>query len=81
MPETGKEVSEPTSTGDATSHASTNPELPSQTEAIGPSAHEDTSTRDSALQDTDDSDDDPVLIPGARYRAGPGDRLVCLKLA
>ncbi|XP_027272938.1 DDB1- and CUL4-associated factor 6 isoform X6 [Cricetulus griseus] len=74
LPETGKEVSEPTSTGDATSHASTNPELPSQTEAIGPSAHEDTSTRDSALQDTDDSDDDPVLIPGARYRAGPGDR-------
>ncbi|MEJ1270284.1 DDB1 and CUL4 associated factor 6 [Cricetulus griseus] len=76
LPETGKEVSEPTSTGDATSHASTNPELPSQTEAIGPSAHEDTSTRDSALQDTDDSDDDPVLIPGARYRAGPGDRLI-----
>ncbi|XP_059136528.1 DDB1- and CUL4-associated factor 6 isoform X2 [Peromyscus eremicus] len=53
---------------------STSPELPTQTEAIGPSAHEDTSTRDSALQDTDDSDDDPVLIPGARYRAGPGDR-------
>ncbi|CAO2637549.1 DDB1- and CUL4-associated factor 6 [Lemmus lemmus] len=46
----------------------------SETEAIEPLAHEDTSTRDSALQDTDDSDDDPVLIPGARYRAGPGDR-------
>lgn len=54
--------------------ASTNPELPPQTEAIAPSAHEDPSARDSALQDTDDSDDDPVLIPGARYRTGPGDR-------
>ncbi|NXO70910.1 DCAF6 factor, partial [Phainopepla nitens] len=28
----------------------------------------------SALQETDDSDDDPVLIPGARYRGGPGHR-------
>lgn len=68
LSETGKEGSEQTGT---------NPELPSQTEAIEPLAHENTSTRDSALQDTDDSDDDPVLIPGARYRAGPGDRLVC----
>ncbi|XP_077013007.1 DDB1- and CUL4-associated factor 6 isoform X7 [Tamandua tetradactyla] len=42
--------------------------------AIGPSVHEETSARDSALQDTDDSDDDPILIPGARYRSGPGDR-------
>ncbi|KAM4814065.1 DDB1- and CUL4-associated factor 6 isoform X2 [Urocitellus parryii] len=50
------------------------PEPQSQTEAIGPLAHEETSARDSALQDTDDSDDDPVLIPGARYRTGPGDR-------
>lgn len=65
LSETGKEGSEQTGT---------NPELPSQTEAIEPLAHENTSTRDSALQDTDDSDDDPVLIPGARYRAGPGDR-------
>ncbi|NXC94274.1 DCAF6 factor, partial [Certhia familiaris] len=32
------------------------------------------STRTSALQETDDSDDDPVLIPGARYRGGPGHR-------
>ncbi|XP_005071442.1 DDB1- and CUL4-associated factor 6 isoform X9 [Mesocricetus auratus] len=74
LSETGKEASEQTSTEGASSHASPNPELPSQTEAIGPLAHEDTTTRDSALQDTDDSDDDPVLIPGARYRAGPGDR-------
>ncbi|XP_016004077.2 DDB1- and CUL4-associated factor 6 isoform X3 [Rousettus aegyptiacus] len=42
--------------------------------AVGPAPREDTAARDSALQDTDDSDDDPVLIPGARYRAGPGDR-------
>ncbi|XP_075844587.1 DDB1- and CUL4-associated factor 6 isoform X1 [Microtus pennsylvanicus] len=74
LSETGKEASEQTGTESATSQTSANPELPSQTEAIEPLAHEDTSTRDSALQDTDDSDDDPVLIPGARYRAGPGDR-------
>ncbi|KAM7054717.1 DDB1- and CUL4-associated factor 6 isoform 2-T2 [Molossus nigricans] len=40
----------------------------------GPEPPEEASATDSALQDTDDSDDDPVLIPGARYRAGPGDR-------
>ncbi|XP_005370161.1 DDB1- and CUL4-associated factor 6 isoform X3 [Microtus ochrogaster] len=74
LSETGQEASEQTGTDSATSQTSTHPELPSQTEAIAPLAHEDTSTRDSALQDTDDSDDDPVLIPGARYRAGPGDR-------
>lgn len=74
LSETDRETCEQTSTDSATRHASDNPELPSQTEAIAPSAHEDPSARDSALQDTDDSDDDPVLIPGARYRAGPGDR-------
>ncbi|XP_021053792.1 DDB1- and CUL4-associated factor 6 isoform X3 [Mus pahari] len=68
------EAIEQASTESATGHTSANPELPSQTEAIAPSAHEDPSARDSALQDTDDSDDDPVLIPGARYRTGPGDR-------
>lgn len=51
------------------------PEPQSHPEAIEPPAPE-TSVRDATLQDTDDSDDDPVLIPGARYRAGPGDRLV-----
>nr|XP_048277316.1 DDB1- and CUL4-associated factor 6 isoform X3 [Myodes glareolus] len=74
LSETGKEASEQTGSESAANQTSTNPELPSQTEAIEPLAQEDTSTRDSALQDTDDSDDDPVLIPGARYRAGPGDR-------
>ncbi|KAL2771335.1 DDB1- and CUL4-associated factor 6 isoform g [Daubentonia madagascariensis] len=68
------ETSDQTSTESATNENNTSPEPQSQTEAIGPSAHEETSARDSALQDTDDSDDDPVLIPGARYRAGPGDR-------
>lgn len=67
---------EQTSTEGATSRNPTSPEPQSQTEAIGPSAPEETLARDSALPDTDDSDDDPVLIPGARYRAGPGDRLV-----
>uniref|UniRef100_A0A7N5KPG2 DDB1 and CUL4 associated factor 6 n=1 Tax=Ailuropoda melanoleuca TaxID=9646 RepID=A0A7N5KPG2_AILME len=74
--EQGKEpgTSDQTSTEGATDQNTTNPEPQSQTEAIGPLAHEETLARDSALQDTDDSDDDPVLIPGARYRAGPGDR-------
>ncbi|XP_005622617.1 DDB1- and CUL4-associated factor 6 isoform X14 [Canis lupus baileyi] len=74
--EQGKEpgTSDQPSTEGATSQNTTNPEPQSQTEAIGPLAHEETLARDSALQDTDDSDDDPVLIPGARYRAGPGDR-------
>ncbi|XP_012639329.2 DDB1- and CUL4-associated factor 6 isoform X2 [Microcebus murinus] len=76
LSEKGKEpeTSDQTSTESATNENTTNPEAQSQTEAIGLSAHEETSARDSALQDTDDSDDDPVLIPGARYRAGPGDR-------
>ncbi|XP_074205865.1 DDB1- and CUL4-associated factor 6 isoform X2 [Camelus bactrianus] len=67
-------TSDPTSAESATSQSTSNPEPQLQTEAIGPLAHEETLSRDSALQDTDDSDDDPVLIPGARYRAGPGDR-------
>ncbi|XP_029083342.1 DDB1- and CUL4-associated factor 6 isoform X5 [Monodon monoceros] len=76
LSEKGKEpgTSGQTSTESATSQSTSNPEPQSQTEAIGPLAHEETLARDSALQDTDDSDDDPVLIPGARYRAGPGDR-------
>ncbi|XP_058678249.1 DDB1- and CUL4-associated factor 6 isoform X6 [Ammospiza caudacuta] len=45
-----------------------------QPEPSGPAAPDDASTRSSALQETDDSDDDPVLIPGARYRGGPGHR-------
>ncbi|XP_054443785.1 DDB1- and CUL4-associated factor 6 isoform X2 [Pteronotus mesoamericanus] len=53
---------------------SPSPEPPAQTAAGGPAPPEEASAADSALPDTDDSDDDPVLIPGARYRAGPGDR-------
>ncbi|KAM6153273.1 DDB1- and CUL4-associated factor 6 isoform 2-T2 [Erethizon dorsatum] len=68
------ETSDQTSSESATDQANPNPEPQPHTEAIGPSAHEESSARDSAPQDTDDSDDDPVLIPGARYRAGPGDR-------
>ncbi|XP_029790835.1 DDB1- and CUL4-associated factor 6 isoform X5 [Suricata suricatta] len=76
LSEQGKEpgTSDQTSTEGATNQNSTTPEPHSQTEAIGSLAQEETLARDSALQDTDDSDDDPVLIPGARYRAGPGDR-------
>ncbi|XP_026699065.1 DDB1- and CUL4-associated factor 6 isoform X1 [Athene cunicularia] len=43
-------------------------------ESSGLTAPDESSTRTSALQETDDSDDDPVLIPGARYRGGPGHR-------
>ncbi|XP_058686568.1 DDB1- and CUL4-associated factor 6 isoform X8 [Poecile atricapillus] len=49
-------------------------ELQSQPESSGLAAPDEASTRTSALQETDDSDDDPVLIPGARYRGGPGHR-------
>ncbi|XP_018861517.1 DDB1- and CUL4-associated factor 6 isoform X5 [Parus major] len=49
-------------------------ELQSQPESSGLAAADEASTRTSALQETDDSDDDPVLIPGARYRGGPGHR-------
>ncbi|KAM4905060.1 DDB1- and CUL4-associated factor 6 isoform 2-T2 [Sylvia borin] len=49
-------------------------EPPSQAEPSGLAAADESSSRTSALQETDDSDDDPVLIPGARYRGGPGHR-------
>lgn len=49
-------------------------EPPSQPESSGLTAVDEGSTRSAALQETDDSDDDPVLIPGARYRGGPGHR-------
>ncbi|KAM4860390.1 DDB1- and CUL4-associated factor 6 isoform 1-T1 [Thomomys bottae] len=68
------ETSDHTSSESATNQTNPNPEPLSQTEAIEPLAQEETPPRDSALQDTDDSDDDPVLIPGARYRTAPGDR-------
>ncbi|XP_045402592.1 DDB1- and CUL4-associated factor 6 isoform X2 [Lemur catta] len=76
LSEKGKEpeTSDQTSTESTTNENTTSPQPQSRTEATGLSAQEETSARDSALQDTDDSDDDPVLIPGARYRAGPGDR-------
>ncbi|RMC01706.1 hypothetical protein DUI87_21721 [Hirundo rustica rustica] len=45
-----------------------------QEEPSGLAAADEASSRTSALQETDDSDDDPVLIPGARYRGGPGHR-------
>ncbi|XP_015441683.1 DDB1- and CUL4-associated factor 6 isoform X5 [Pteropus alecto] len=67
-------TSDQTGTERAADHGPASPEPQPQTGAVGPAPREDTSARDSALQDTDDSDDDPVLIPGARYRAGPGDR-------
>ncbi|NWS54563.1 DCAF6 factor, partial [Chunga burmeisteri] len=43
-------------------------------ESSGLATPDESSTRTSALQETDDSDDDPVLIPGARYRGGPAHR-------
>nr|XP_008164519.1 DDB1- and CUL4-associated factor 6 isoform X7 [Chrysemys picta bellii] len=52
----------------------TNHELQLQPDSSGLASHEESSTRSTAFQETDDSDDDPVLIPGARYRGGPGHR-------
>uniref|UniRef100_A0A8D0B3S2 DDB1- and CUL4-associated factor 6 n=1 Tax=Salvator merianae TaxID=96440 RepID=A0A8D0B3S2_SALMN len=46
----------------------------SQPDSTGLASHEESSIRSSAFQETDDSDDDPVLIPGARYRGGVGHR-------
>lgn len=63
-----------------TSPEPTTLEPPAPLEAIG-SSSQDAGTCDSTLQDTDDSDDDPVLIPGARYRTGPGDRWVGINMA
>ncbi|XP_036754934.2 DDB1- and CUL4-associated factor 6 isoform X9 [Manis pentadactyla] len=76
LSEKGKKpgTSDQTGAESAADPDATSLEPPPQTEAIRPSPPEGTLARGSALQDTDDSDDDPVLIPGARYRAGPGDR-------
>nr|XP_060626579.1 DDB1- and CUL4-associated factor 6 isoform X4 [Anolis sagrei ordinatus] len=52
----------------------TNNEPQSQPDSSGLTSHEESSTRSSAFQETDDSDDDPVLIPGARFRGGVGHR-------
>ncbi|XP_030059715.1 DDB1- and CUL4-associated factor 6 isoform X2 [Microcaecilia unicolor] len=37
-------------------------------------AHEGLSSRSSAYQETDDSDDDPVLVPTSRFRSAQGNR-------
>lgn len=74
--ETGKEAGPSDQPGaeSAGGHSTSQPGPQCQTQGMGPVPPEETAARDSTLQDTDDSDDDPVLIPGARYRAGPGDR-------
>ncbi|XP_036613105.1 DDB1- and CUL4-associated factor 6 isoform X7 [Trichosurus vulpecula] len=60
---------------EGTAHAEgTHDEPQAQTEPTGPLIHEETLTRAPTFQETDDSDDEPVLIPGARYRTGPGHR-------
>lgn len=57
----------------------TNNEPHSQPDSSELATHEESSTRSSVFHETDDSDDDPVLVPGARYRGGVGHRLVlCL---
>ncbi|KAM8819892.1 DDB1- and CUL4-associated factor 6 [Eudromia elegans] len=65
--------SQPSTESTANSHAA-NDEPQSHPESSGLATPEESCTRTSALQETDDSDDDPVLIPGARYRGGPGHR-------
>ncbi|XP_044529543.1 DDB1- and CUL4-associated factor 6 isoform X7 [Gracilinanus agilis] len=64
---------QPSSEGAA--HAEdTQDEQQAQAEPPGPLPQEETLARSSTFQETDDSDDEPVLIPGARYRTGPGHR-------
>lgn len=62
------------STESTANPVNTNHELQPQPDSSGLASHEESSTRSTAFQETDDSDDDPVLIPGARYRGGPGHR-------
>ncbi|XP_067402372.1 DDB1- and CUL4-associated factor 6 isoform X1 [Emydura macquarii macquarii] len=69
-----QESSSQQSTESTANPNNTNHELPPQPDSSGLATHEESSTRGTAFQETDDSDDDPVLIPGARYRGGPGHR-------
>ncbi|XP_051500112.1 DDB1- and CUL4-associated factor 6 isoform X8 [Apus apus] len=62
------------STESTANSLATNDEPQPHPESSGLATPDESSTRTSALQETDDSDDDPVLIPGARYRGGPGHR-------
>ncbi|XP_042724335.1 DDB1- and CUL4-associated factor 6 isoform X4 [Lagopus leucura] len=69
-----QEISSQQSAESTANLLSANDEPQPHPESSGLATPEDCSTRTSALQETDDSDDDPVLIPGARYRGGPGHR-------
>lgn len=69
-----QEMSSQSTDSTANSLAANNEPQP-HPESSGLAPPDESSTRTSALQETDDSDDDPVLIPGARYRGGPGHRL------
>lgn len=69
-----QEVSGQSVASAVSSVANDEPQLRPYPEPSGLATPEESSTRTSALQETDDSDDDPVLIPGARYRGGPGHR-------
>ncbi|KAM3837641.1 DDB1- and CUL4-associated factor 6 isoform 2-T2 [Vipera latastei] len=62
------------STDSSTIPNNTNNEPHSQPDSSGLATHEESSTRSSVFHETDDSDDDPVLIPGARYRGGVSHR-------
>ncbi|KAM9173666.1 DDB1- and CUL4-associated factor 6 isoform 2-T2 [Pangshura tecta] len=62
------------STESTANPVNTNHELQPQPDSSGLASREESSTRSTAFQETDDSDDDPVLIPGTRYRGGPGHR-------
>ncbi|XP_075565577.1 DDB1- and CUL4-associated factor 6 isoform X2 [Pelecanus crispus] len=68
-----QEISSQSTESTANSLAATDEPQP-HPESSGLATPDESSTRTSALQETDDSDDDPVLIPGARYRGGPGHR-------
>lgn len=73
-----QEISGQPSTESTANSNNTNREPQLQPESSGLATQEESSTRGAAFQETDDSDDDPVLIPGARYRGGPGHRSVTL---
>ncbi|XP_053168610.1 DDB1- and CUL4-associated factor 6 isoform X2 [Hemicordylus capensis] len=76
-----KDMEEQESLSQQSTESTANPnntihEPQSQPDSSGLISHEESSTRSSAFQETDDSDDDPVLIPGARYRGGVSHRYI-----
>lgn len=62
------------STNSTSNLNSTNDENQPESESVGQTSRAPLSGRSSAYQETDDSDDDPVLVPPSRFRSAQGQR-------